>query len=73
MIKVNIRRQGGASIMTVPITGHDTTGAAVCNQAGSFDIEARERSGSARYMETLGAVMTDEIVSRVISVIDPAS
>lgn len=58
--------------LTVPITGHDTTGAAVCNQARSIDIEARERSGGARYVETLDAVTTDEIVSRVISVIDPA-
>jgi mRNA interferase ChpB len=58
--------------LTVPITGHDTRGAAVCNQTRSIDIEARERSGSARYVETLDAVTTDEIVSRVISVIDPA-
>ncbi len=58
--------------LTVPIVGHETTGVAVCNQARSFDIEARERSGSARYVETLDAVTTNEIVSRLLSVIDPA-
>ena len=58
--------------LTVPITGHDTTGVAVCNQVRSFDIEARERAGSARYVETLDGVTTAEIISRVISVIDPA-
>lgn len=58
--------------LTVPITGHDTTGVAVCNQVRSFDIEARERAGSARYVETLDVATTAEIISRVISVIDPA-
>lgn len=58
--------------LTVPIMGHDTTEVAVCNQARSFDIEARERSASARYVETLDAATTDEIVSRLLSVIDPA-
>ncbi len=58
--------------LTVPITGHDTTGVAVCNQIRSFDIEARERAGSARYVETLDVATTAEIISRVISVIDPA-
>ena len=57
--------------MTVPITGHDTTGVAVCNQVRSFDIEARVRTGNARYIETLDTVTAEEIVSRVISVIDP--
>ncbi|MDV7393623.1 hypothetical protein RZS08_19765, partial [Arthrospira platensis SPKY1] len=58
--------------LTVPITGHDTTGVAVCNQVRSFDIEARERAGSARYVESLDAATVDEIISRVISIIDPA-
>jgi mRNA interferase ChpB len=57
--------------VTVPITGHDTTGVAVCNQVRSFDIEARVRAGNARYIETLDTTTSDEIVSRVISVIDP--
>ena len=58
--------------LTVPITGHDTTGVAVCNQVRSFDLEARERAKSARYVETLDAATIDEIVARVLSVIDPA-
>ncbi|MFN3460744.1 MAG: type II toxin-antitoxin system PemK/MazF family toxin [Oceanibaculum sp.] len=57
--------------LTVPITGHETNGVAVCNQVRSFDIEARIRGGSARYIETLDEATTNEIVSRVLSVIDP--
>lgn len=57
--------------LTVPISGHDTTGVAVCNQVRSFDIDARVRAGSARYVETLDIVTTDEIISRVLSTIDP--
>jgi mRNA interferase ChpB len=56
--------------LTVPITGHDTNGVAVCNQVRSFDLEARERNGSAHYIESLDAVTIDEIVARVVSVID---
>lgn len=62
-----------ASGLTVPIAGHDTTGVAVCNQVRAFDIEARVRTGNARYIETLDAATAEDIVSRVISVIDPAS
>ena len=58
--------------LTMPITGHDTTGVAVCNQVRSFDLEARERAGAARYIESLDTATVDEIVSRFISVIDPA-
>ena len=58
--------------LTVPIMGHDTTGVAVCNQVRSFDIEARVKAGSAKYIEKLDTVSIDEIVNRVISVIDPA-
>jgi mRNA interferase ChpB len=61
-----------ATGLTVPITGHDTTGVAVCNQVRSFDLEARERAKSARYVETLDAATTDEIVARILSIIDPA-
>jgi len=59
--------------LTVPIYGHDTTGVAVCNQVRSFDIEARIRAGNARYVETLDSATAEEIVSRVLSVIDPAN
>ena len=58
--------------LTVPITGHDTSGVAVCNQVRSFDIDARVRAGTARYIEKLDVATIEEIVSRVISVIDPA-
>ena len=45
---------------------------AVCNQVRSFDIEARMRAGSARYIEALDRSTVEEIVTRVISAIDPA-
>ena len=57
--------------LTVPIAGHDTTGVAVCNQVRTFDIEACIRAGTARDIETPDGATTDEIVSRVPSVIDP--
>jgi mRNA interferase ChpB len=57
--------------LTVVITVHDTNGVAVCNQVRTFDIEAKVRAGTARYVETLDQATTDEIVSRVLSVIDP--
>ena len=61
-----------ATGLTVPIAGHDTNGVAVCNQVRSFDLEARERAGTARYIETVDTPTIDEIVARVLSVIDPA-
>ena len=57
--------------LAVPITGHDTNGVAVCNQVRSFDIEARVRAGSARFVEAINQATADEIVARVVSVIDP--
>jgi mRNA interferase ChpB len=57
--------------LAVPITGHQTTGVAVCNQLRSFDIEARVRAGSARYIETLDEATISEIIARVVSAIDP--
>ena len=59
--------------LAVPIIGHETSGVAVCNQVRSFDIEARVRAGSARYVETLDQATADEIVARVVSAIDPES
>lgn len=58
--------------LTVPVTGHDTSGVAVCNQIRLFDLDARERAGAARYVESLDPATVNEIVRRVISVIDPA-
>lgn len=58
--------------LTVPIMGHDTTGVAVCNQVRSFDIEARVKAGSAKYIETLDTITTDDIMNHIISVLDPS-
>lgn len=58
--------------LTVPIQGRDTQGVAVCHQVRSLDLEARERTGTARYVETLDPSTLAEIVHRVLSVIDPA-
>lgn len=58
--------------LAVPVTGHDTTGVAVCNQVRSFDIAARVRAGTARYIETLDEATVNEIIARVISAIDPS-
>jgi mRNA interferase ChpB len=58
--------------IAVSIMGHDTTGVAVCNQVRSFDIEARVKAGSAKYIETLDTITIDDIVNRVVSILDPA-
>ncbi|KEQ08794.1 type II toxin-antitoxin system PemK/MazF family toxin [Pseudorhizobium pelagicum] len=58
--------------LAVPVTGHDTTGIAVCNQVRSFDIAARLQQKTAQYIETLNAATMSEIVARVVSAIDPA-
>ncbi len=58
--------------LMVPILGHDTTGVAVCNQVRSFDIDARIKAGTAKFVEKLDSDTINEIVDRVVSVIDPA-
>lgn len=58
--------------LTVPITGYDTTGVAVCNQVRSFDIEERAKQGHAKYIETLDSTIMNAIISRALSIIDPA-
>ena len=67
---------GGAyarsSGLMVPISGHETTVVAVCNQVRSFDIQARVKVGSARFIEALDVYTAEEIVNRVLNVIDPA-
>ncbi len=59
--------------LAVAVIGHETTGVAVCNQVRSFDIVARLRAGTARWIETLDRATTDEIIARVVSAIDPSS
>jgi mRNA interferase ChpB len=63
-----VRKMG----LAVSVIGHDTTGIAICNQIRSFDLESRLKANSAKYIETLDKLTIDEIVYRVISVIDPA-
>ncbi|MET3854149.1 type II toxin-antitoxin system PemK/MazF family toxin [Rhizobium sp. OAE497] len=58
--------------LAVAISGHDTTGVAVCNQVRSFDITARIQQKTAQYIETLDEATMNEIVARVVSAIDPA-
>ena len=58
--------------LAVPVSGHDTTGIAVCNYVCSFDIANRVRTGTARYIETLNEATVNEIVARVVSAIDPS-
>ncbi len=57
--------------LTVAISGSKISGVAVCNQVRTFDLQARVRSGSACYVESIEPKTADEIVGRVISVIDP--
>lgn len=57
--------------LAVIVTGHETTGVAVCNQVRSFDIEQRVRDGSAKFIERLDDVTMMDIVCRVVSAIEP--
>jgi mRNA interferase ChpB len=58
--------------LAVNISGHKTTGVALCNQVRSLDIMERVRLKTARHVDTLDTSTTDEIVARVVSMIDPA-
>ena len=58
--------------LTVAIVAGQVRGVAVCNQVRTFDLSARVKAGSARFVEQLDATTAEEIVSRVLSVIDPA-
>ncbi|MBU4530467.1 MAG: type II toxin-antitoxin system PemK/MazF family toxin [Hoeflea sp.] len=57
--------------MAVNITGHETNGVALCNHVRSLDIVSRVQQKTARYVDTLDADTVDEIVARVIGIIDP--
>ncbi len=59
--------------LTVAIRGKRISGVAVCNQIRTFDLTARVQAGSARFAERIDARAADEIVARVLSVIDPAT
>lgn len=58
--------------LTVSVMGESTLGVAVCNQVRSFDLQARVQMGRARFVESLEEKVVSEIVSRVLSVIEPA-
>ena len=38
---------------------------------GKLDLDAREKAGTARHVETLDATTTAEIIARVVSILDP--
>ena len=59
--------------LTVPIRGDRVSGVAVCNQVRTFDLRARVQAGSAWFVERTDASAIEEIVARVLSVIDPAN
>ncbi len=55
--------------ITVPITGHDTKGVAVCNQIRSFDLQKREREGTASHVDHIDEATVKEIANKVASAI----
>jgi mRNA interferase ChpB len=55
---------------TAVISGHDTNGVAVCHQVRSFDIEERVRQGTAKFIESLDEITMDEIIGKVVSLIE---
>ena len=57
--------------LTVPIQGKRIQGVAICNQIRSFDLSERISRGDSSYIETLDGLTMDEIINRVVSVIDP--
>ncbi|MBB1248279.1 type II toxin-antitoxin system PemK/MazF family toxin [Rhizobium sp. G21] len=58
--------------MAVNIAGHETNGVALCNHVRSFDIVSRVLQKTARYVDTLDADTVDEIVAKVVGIIDPS-
>lgn len=58
--------------LAVNISGHKTTGVALCNQVRALDIAERVKQKSARLVDTLDTSTVDEIAARVVSMIDPA-
>lgn len=58
--------------LAVNISGHRTTGVALCNQVRALDIVERVKQKSAKLVDTLDASTIDEIIARVVSMIDPA-
>ncbi len=57
--------------LTVPILSKQLTGVAVCNQVRTFDLSARIKDGSARFITRLDSATSEQIVTKVLSIIDP--
>lgn len=57
--------------LAVNVTGHETNGVVLCNQLRSLDLVARVAQKRARFAGRLDAVTMEEIVARVVSMIDP--
>lgn len=58
--------------LAVNISGHRTTGVALCNQVRGLDLVSRVSNKKAKFIETLDDTTMDDITSRVASMIDPA-
>jgi mRNA interferase ChpB len=58
--------------LTVPLQTKQLAGVAVCNQVRTFDLSARVKNGSAKFVAQLDSETAEAIVSRILSVIDPA-
>lgn len=58
--------------LAVNISGHKTTGVALCNQVRALDLMERVKQKTARHIDTLDVSTVDEIAARVVSMIDPA-
>lgn len=57
--------------LAVNVTGHETNGVVLCNQLRSLDLVARVAQKKARFIERLDAATMEEIIARVVSMIDP--
>ncbi|BCH65893.1 MULTISPECIES: type II toxin-antitoxin system PemK/MazF family toxin [Rhizobium/Agrobacterium group] len=56
--------------LAVNITGHETNGVALCNHVRSFDILSRVKQKTARHIDTLDSDTVDEIVAKVVGIIE---
>ena len=65
----NFIRKAG---LAVHISGHDTTGVALCNEIRSLDVVARLKNRTARHIERLDESTTSEIINRVVSILESA-
>lgn len=57
--------------LAIPVVGQRVSGVAVCNQPRSFDIEARIKEGTAKYIETIDRQLANDIANRTADIIGP--